>query len=43
MSKQQKTIALSPELYDKLGELGTAKDSMADVIEKLIEKCGDKI
>jgi len=40
---EYKTIALPPELYDKLGDLGTAKDSMADVIEKLIAKCGDKI
>lgn len=38
-----KTIALRPETYSRLEKLGTVSDSMDDVIDKLIAKCGDKI
>jgi len=38
-----KSVALRRETYEKLERLGTAADSLGDVIDKLIEKCGDKI
>jgi len=38
-----KTVALRPETYERLRSLGTTKDTLGDVVERLIDKCGDQI
>jgi predicted CopG family antitoxin len=40
---EYKTIALRRETYERLQKLGTAGNTMDDLVDKLIEKCGDKI